>query len=487
MLASGLGSLMGMADGGRVGYQAGGPVIQPMQAGQNPVPPPMQAGRPPVSPPSLMMQPVSPDGFGQGFDTTGAQMGVPAGSPGTPELLAAAAPTAAPAAFASSPTPTGLGSLGFGSNPALGQALMAGGAAFAGGQDISEGLARAVPGALQAYRNVQLDEAAKKQRELQNRIAEQRAAQAVQEFQQRQEEFKWRQEQAQREADRQARLDPLTISKLEREAKEPGFAEQRRIATDETLRLEREKQAEREKLADRVNLTGPERERFILTGELPTTTSVARNIKESNGKFYEILPDGSMRPVLDTAQAGKDKAAQNIAGGISTLARIPQEMDAFEAAVGGWRGDPNSTILGGIARTWGSISPANWFNETNAEEVRKRIAADQEALAAVIKPLIRGPGEGAWTDADQARLVAIVGDLTTARDTEDYMRRIDAVRKRIESNFGIQLPPIGKVGSGEGKKATTFDNADSIPDGATVKDETGRRFVKRNGKLEPVN
>jgi hypothetical protein len=72
--------------------------------------------------------------------------------------------------------------------------------------------------------------------------------------------------------------------------------------------------------------------------------------------------------------------------------------------------------------------------------VRNNIVGATEALAAAIKPLIRGPGEGVWTDADQARLVSIVGDLSQSSNKGEYQRRLNAVRDRIQANFGLDIP-----------------------------------------------
>ena len=72
--------------------------------------------------------------------------------------------------------------------------------------------------------------------------------------------------------------------------------------------------------------------------------------------------------------------------------------------------------------------------------MRSNIRGTTEALAAAIKPLIRGPGEGVWTDADQARLVAVVGHLSQASTKEEFMRRLNSVRDRIQSNFNIEVP-----------------------------------------------
>lgn len=166
------------------------------------------------------------------------------------------------------------------------------------------------------------------------------------------------------------------------------------------------------------------------------------------------------------------QAGQNISGGLSQLAGIPDQYGgSFTSAVGPIRGDDNS-LFAPLARTWGAITNAIPYagGVASPTEVRTRIKADTEALASAIKPLIRAPGEGAWTDQDQARLVAVVGDLTTASTPDEYGRRLEDVRQRVRSNFGIDVPPIQRPG---GKQ----------PDaGQTQKTINGKRYVKFGGQ-----
>ena len=182
--------------------------------------------------------------------------------------------------------------------------------------------------------------------------------------------------------------------------------------------------------------------------------------KEVNGKIIGISPDGNAREIY--GQTPEQDAVPKISGGLNNLARIPENNDAFENAVGPLRGDPNNTVMGGLlSRLWGSMTSFIEGDRNSPTEVRSNIQASAEALAAQIKPFIRKPGEGAWSDADQARLNAIVGDLTTADNKAEYMRRLEAVRQRIIDNFGVKLPPI----SGASPAPTGAPRAGDVVDG----------------------
>lgn len=161
----------------------------------------------------------------------------------------------------------------------------------------------------------------------------------------------------------------------------------------------------------------------------------------ANGK----LPQAAVQQML--ARQQRQQTAPKIAEGLTNLLNMTDQYDdaAFTNAVGPMQGvPPDGGLLtapfANIARGWGEF--ANAFEGGNARpsEVRSNIQGSTEALAAAIKPLIRGPGEGVWTDADQARLVSIVGDLAQSSDKAEFRRRLNAVRDRVQSNFGLDVP-----------------------------------------------
>ena len=131
--------------------------------------------------------------------------------------------------------------------------------------------------------------------------------------------------------------------------------------------------------------------------------------------------------------------------GLANLRAMADTYDdaSFESALGPLQGaEPDSIVGAGVAsaaRLGGEISGFVSGAKTPATEVRSNIRGATEALAAAVKPLIRGPGEGIWTDADQKRLVDIVGDLATSRNKAEFKRRLNAVRDRIKANFGLDL------------------------------------------------
>lgn len=137
--------------------------------------------------------------------------------------------------------------------------------------------------------------------------------------------------------------------------------------------------------------------------------------------------------------------AKGIMSGLSNLNRATTDYNdaAFTNALGpiqgaepGWLGTPFTAV----ARGFGEAANAYEGGNATPNEVRNSINGSTEALAAAIKPLIRAPGEGPWTDADQARLVAIVGDLAQSSTKDEYRRRLNGVADRVRTNFNLDIP-----------------------------------------------
>lgn len=154
---------------------------------------------------------------------------------------------------------------------------------------------------------------------------------------------------------------------------------------------------------------------------------------------------------------GPDEVAKQVAGGIEQLRRFPVEFgtEAFERATGPWSatvpasdGLDRGSVLGTnipissfgqqIARGFGEAKAA-LFGGAAPTEVRGRVETAMKNLAAVMKPMIRKPGEGAWSDKDQENLEKQIGDLTTARDVGEYRRRLNDIEENMQKIFQVPV------------------------------------------------
>lgn len=241
-----------------------------------------------------------------------------------------------------------------------------------------------------------------------------------------------------------------------------AYRQQQLALEREKLTANRRDTATREQYLNQVGIdpNSVEGQTFLLTGKLPAAA-------------YQNLAQ----------EQRKARTGQKIAEGLQNLNLMTEQYNdpAFLNSLGPIQGStPDGLIDSALinsARLYGEIG--NWYEGGNAtpNEVRNNIVGATEALAAAIKPLIRGPGEGVWTDADQARLVSIVGDLSQSRNKEEFRRRLNAVRDRVQANFGLEIP------------FDAFGSAPNAPQGASGNSQAindARRAIEMGAPREAV-
>lgn len=230
----------------------------------------------------------------------------------------------------------------------------------------------------------------------------------------------------------------------------------------------------------------PEYQSFVLTGTVPQqrmgNQPVIKTLKEGE-QVYAIDPRTGQSVQVAGGPSRKTDVATNLQRGLSEAATIPQRYDAFDNATGEWRSSDSWMPGPLLARAWGSLSSALEMDRTSPGETRRAIEGSIETLSASIKPLIRKPGEGSWTDADQARLVSIVGPLTKANNKSQYYRALQEVRRRISANFGMDIAKIQNIprqyqesGQADGQAAArvqSIDEARRLPSGTVFIDPAG--------------
>jgi hypothetical protein len=211
---------------------------------------------------------------------------------------------------------------------------------------------------------------------------------------------------------------------------------------------------------------------------------VAGRFKEVDKRLVRINDDGTATEVYRAPTGTSDpNVVRNLGAGLDRLAAVPSDMGkwAFESATGPLQGS-DGYVLAPLSRAWGSF--INMTGSHSTTEVRNRINGDSLALAAAIKPLVRKPGEGTWTDKDQELLNSIVGNLPQANNQTEYFRALEAVRERIKANFGIDLPAInipkgqGAKLQGQLPKIQGDAEYDALPSGASFIDPDGQQRTK---------
>lgn len=164
-------------------------------------------------------------------------------------------------------------------------------------------------------------------------------------------------------------------------------------------------------------------------------------------------------------QAGVEETrakADNLRAGLENLA-VTSKMEGFNASVGQYQGGEASFAGTALRNVNDLLAPGG------QREIRAKISGDTRALSAAIKPLIRKPGEGTFTDADQRQLDEVLGDLSEAQNATEFKRRLLAVRDRIEANFGLRLGPLSFEKVGKKDQSRVTPTTPTLPPGYTFK------------------
>lgn len=150
---------------------------------------------------------------------------------------------------------------------------------------------------------------------------------------------------------------------------------------------------------------------------------------------------------------------------LENLAQAPHEYGrtAFERATGPLSGADNhegqagyvgailNAIPTGIARLRGYVAQ-KWEGGAMPSEVRNRINGDSQAMITQLRPLLRISGEGSQSNLELTQIMSTVGSLAEASSVEEYNRRLEDVRQRINNlNLGAnvqELRPQTRSGAG---------------------------------------
>lgn len=221
--------------------------------------------------------------------------------------------------------------------------------------------------------------------------------------------------------------------------------------------------------------------------------------------------EGKLKGQNAGMQSAREALAPRVQSAIQGMSDYARSLDnpSFTNALGPLQGaDPgadSSIITGGLARAarlGGEIMNKWEGGKTVPTEVRAKIMGDTNALALAIKPMVRNPGEGIWSDRDQNLLNYLVGNLSEARTPEEYQRRLDAVVERMNNTFGLHMEKPSAPSSKTEEKIPAYDAAEPAPpaaaaaggspsgpfkDGQTaVNPQTGQRLLFQNGAWVPI-
>jgi GH24 family phage-related lysozyme (muramidase) len=190
---------------------------------------------------------------------------------------------------------------------------------------------------------------------------------------------------------------------------------------------------------------------------------------DSRGRPLWQTVNGELQPIVEPKAAADERAkaeskrtsgeterqavARRAGDLLSDVAGIPNQFGkiATERAIGplsatqptgtGYIEQAVNLPLQMGARAYGELNAA-YQGGAAPTEVRDTIEQKMLAIATLTKPLVRAAGEGAWSDADQANLERLTGNVARARTVDEYNRRISEVKSTLEKAFGVTIPEI---------------------------------------------
>lgn len=179
-----------------------------------------------------------------------------------------------------------------------------------------------------------------------------------------------------------------------------------------------------------------QRDQFIKLYEVGRSTDDPQSAEE---KAF-ATERGKAKAGIEAAKVDAARTAQGITNSIKALDEMITSDKFTEKAIGAWDASP---WMGGTAFN----RVLTMGNDVGSDEVRTFIEQRARGIAASMKPFVRKPGEGAWSDKDQEALENMVGDLTYARDATDLRRRIRNIHSFVNDTFakplGVEMPATG--------------------------------------------
>lgn len=147
----------------------------------------------------------------------------------------------------------------------------------------------------------------------------------------------------------------------------------------------------------------------------------------------------------------KKKAGIEIEGVVNTLRSVKDIVEAddwSDFAVGRFDTSDDGILpfgFGPSGKTFARIATS--ANKVGVDELRARVESRMGAVASKMKGMVRGAGEGAWSDRDQAALEKLVGDISQSQNADEVKRRVDQAWGMINDAFakplGVAMPELG--------------------------------------------
>lgn len=157
--------------------------------------------------------------------------------------------------------------------------------------------------------------------------------------------------------------------------------------------------------------------------------------------------DAKREGELATHRQQADIALKGILPNLQSLVDFANSGDLSDSAIGPWNADDGSKkgswnpLPSGQTMSWlGSFAnPSDYGHKLSFEGMRAKIMQDTMGILNVTKVLVRKPGEGPFSEGDQALLNKLLGDLTKAQTTDELKHLVKSARDVIDRTLAKPL------------------------------------------------
>lgn len=210
-----------------------------------------------------------------------------------------------------------------------------------------------------------------------------------------------------------------------------------------------------------------QRDQFIKLYEVGRSTDDPQSVMEKETAKHDAKRAGD----LATMKQKAGLAIQGIGAELQALMDYAGSGKMTSGAIGPWDAS-DEPIIGGpmgwiapsgktMGRILNSFDTAEW-GAANPEQQRAIIEQSSMGILNVAKKLVREAGEGTFSEGDQQLLNKLVGELTQARNIDDFKERVGNLRNVMQrifaEPFGLKLPTLNMGGSGDKKQAPGVDD-----------------------------
>ncbi|HEX8418567.1 MAG TPA: hypothetical protein VF638_00985 [Sphingomonas sp.] len=168
----------------------------------------------------------------------------------------------------------------------------------------------------------------------------------------------------------------------------------------------------------------------IQEGQTATNPKTGQKIVYKGGQWHSAAADPSAPAPAPRLSAAESKAQVALSAKLRGAMSVERQL---------------RDIRSQYDKNFKGVGPASLLEYLPTQQ-RKQFDATANGMRPLLKPLVRDPGEGAFTDADQALLDSLIPDGGKMdSENEQRFRNIEGMISDARRN-AVKAPPAGRMG-----------------------------------------